>query len=132
VNVADDYPPNIKQIAAVFPECRRRGVIFTYGDTIYAPHGVKVPAALVAHEKAHSERQAEIGAEVWWIRYLADTAFRFEEELLAHRAEYQWYVRRRPHKRALMLKHIAARLSSPLYGCIVPYQQAVDMILEPG
>jgi len=37
MKVVQDYPPNIEKIRAAFK--LHRGVIFTYGDTIFAPHG---------------------------------------------------------------------------------------------
>lgn len=130
MKIVDTYPPNIDKIAAALPGARRTGVIFTYGSTIYAPHGVKVSSALKRHEQVHSDRQAIIGVEQWWDRYIDSSEFRFHEELLAHRAEYDWFRTYRPGKCRAMLHTITARLSSDLYGSVVLRKQCEDLILR--
>lgn len=130
MKIVDGYPPNFEKVAAAFPEAKRKCVMFTYGSVIYAPHGIRVPASLRRHEEIHSHRQSVIGIEKWWDRYIIDKDFRFEEELLAHRAEYNWFRTNRPEQRKRMLKLIAERLSSDLYGCVVPQADAQRMIFE--
>lgn len=132
MKVIDDYPPNFDRIAAAFPEAKRKGVMFTYGPVIYAPHGIQVPSALKMHEQVHCDRQAEIGVERWWDQYIVDVEFRFNEELLAHRVEYGWFRKYRPDKRSKMLRELAERLSSKLYGSMVSRSDAQKMILVGG
>jgi hypothetical protein len=50
--------------------------------------------------------------------FLTNTAFRFNEEFIAHRAEYETYCKRHinPGKLAQYLRLVAKRLASPLYG----------------
>lgn len=126
MRVVDAYPPNIEKICAHFPLAGRKGVIFTYGDVIYAPHGVKVIPAIKAHELAHSRRQEAFGGpEYWWDRYIADVAFRYAEELLGHQAEYRWFRNNRPGFQAReALMRAAERLASPLYGNLVSVAEA--------
>ena len=132
VEVVDGRPPNFEAIFAVFPEAAKPGVIFAYGGRIYAPGRKAVTPALQAHEQTHLERQGD-APERWWDRYLAETQFRLEEELIAHAREYQAYCRRHaePGKRALMLEHIAGKLSSPLYGEIITLEDARRAIRMP-
>lgn len=129
MKIVDGYPPNFDKIAAAFPEAKRKGVMFSYGAVVYAPHGIRVPASLRRHEKVHSHRQAVIGVEKWWDKYIVDKEFRFQEELLAHRAEYNWFRANRPEQRKRMLKMIAERLASELYGSVVSQADAHRMIL---
>ena len=123
MNVVHDYPPNFHKILPEFPLADRKGVIFTYGNIIYAPHGEEVQRPLIAHESVHSERQGN-DPEGWWEKYLDDRQFRYDEELLAHIREYQayWYMSRK--ERMWYLGQIAKRLASPLYGSMVPQQKA--------
>lgn len=119
-----EWPPNIEAIAAVLPNARNRGTIFAYGEDIYNPFAVPLPYALQAHESIHQARQLEKGVTVWWTLYLADPDFRYNEELLAHIAEYsaQCPPGAPRNFRRVVLRSTAKRLAAPLYG----YKVSVD------
>ncbi len=127
--VLNAHPPNFKKIRNVFEGAGRKGVIFSYGSRIYAPYGVQVPGALIRHEGVHGDRQLAMGIEAWWDRYLVDEQFRFDEELLAHRAEYEWFRLYKPKKSEAMLTAISKRLSSDLYGSMVSVSEARTMLM---
>lgn len=127
----EDRPPNFEAIAKVFPGAHGEGVIFAYGDTIYNPSGRELPPELIAHEKVHCERQIDMGVEAWWDQYLVDGDFRFEEELLAHIAEFKAIMSRYEYgthaiarTREKALDHVAKKLSAPLYGRMITIHQA--------
>lgn len=125
MKIVNALPPNIAAIEAVFGEaCRQPGVFFCYGDTIFNPTGESIPEQLIRHEEVHSRRQGNF-PEIWWAQYLTDTAFRYQEELVAHQAEYQ-DIRMRTTKgeRKRYLNAIAKRLSSELYGHVVTFEAA--------
>lgn len=133
MKIVHGWPPNLGQILAVFPGLPR-GVIFTYGDEVYIPEGGFLTRELVAHEGVHVAQQAryEGGPAAWWTMYLADTRFRLEQELEAHRAEYREFLKEdpppsRPRRRRL-LKLVARRLAGPLYGNLVTLEQAKELI----
>lgn len=128
MRIVDARPPNFDEIISLFPEARRHGVIFTYGDIVYAPGSSDIHPALKCHEAVHAQRQGQ-EIDVWWKRYLSDTEFRFNEELLAHRAEYGWFKGRDRNEAARALHIIAARLASPLYGSMVTAKKARQLIL---
>lgn len=132
LEVIDGRPPNFAAIVAVFPRASDPGVIFAYGGRIYAPGFARVSPVLQAHEQIHIDRQ---GAEPdrWWDKYLADTTFRLEEELAAHRAEYQAYCWRHSNsrKRRAALDMIAGKLAAPLYGGMVTVEDARRAINTP-
>ncbi len=122
------YPPNIEEIRQVFP--LKPGTIFAWGDTIFNPSGDKLPSWLIAHEQVH-QRQQDGDPETWWARYLIDPKWRFEQELEAHRAEYNMFslsVLGNRNKKRAFLKSLARRLSSPMYGNIRTYQQCRVLI----
>lgn len=125
------YPPNIAEICKVFPGVQRPGVIFSYAPDVYVPGGHTLPPSLVAHESVHVERQLVMGVEAWWDKYLVDTRFRYDEELLAHRAEYHSLKENAPTRqmRRAALKIVAKRLASGLYGKLVTPAQAADDII---
>lgn len=121
------YPPNIDVLRAAFNPGPL--TVFTYGDTVYNPSGGTLSAELVAHEAVHIKQQAA-GAEEWWARYLEDEQFRLEQELEAHRAEYQAFCAREKdrNQRNRYLFTIAARLASPMYGNIITLREAQRQI----
>lgn len=131
MRVVKALPPIYEEIALVFPAVKRtRGVVFAWGDVLYNPQGAEIPAALMAHEESHGVRQLEIGVTAWWARYLDDPEFRLAEEIIGHRAEYLALIvtARHRNERRGMLKHVATRLSGPLYGRAITYAKAVEAI----
>lgn len=133
LEVVDGRPPNFEAIVAVFPGAAQPGVIFAYGDKIYAPGGRRPTPALQAHEIVHCERQGG-RPEHWWELYLTNPVFRLDEELLAHRAEYRAYCARHGNraKQEAALAGIAAKLAAPLYGNLITPDDARKAILESG
>lgn len=123
-------PPNFNEIIKVFPMAAGRGVIFAYGDTIYAPF-IEVTPELIAHENVHGHRQLKMGVEEWWKRYLEDIPFRYEEELPAHRAEFRHLCSMSGNEkwRRMHLDMVAMKLAAPLYGRMVNLKQAKQDIL---
>lgn len=128
-------PPLMDEIAAVFPVRERPGVIFAWGDRIYNPSGKPLPASIIAHEKIHLTQQApsEDAVIAWWKRYLVDPAFRFDQEIPAHRAEYREYCRHDKSRegRNWMARHIAGKLSGELYGKLCSFNEALKLIKAP-
>ena len=111
-------PPNFEQIKAAFPKAGDPGIIFAYDGNIYAPSSAGViPPSLIAHEEIHLKRQTMHGADIWWDHYLRDVEFRYNEEWLAHVAEFKSLrVGGDRNFGARLLTHIALRLIAPLYN----------------
>ena len=128
IEIVHSRPPNFEDIRKVFPMADLPNVIFAYGHTIYSPSTTPIPIPILKHEYTHCERQGtnEDGIIEWWDKYLKDIDFRYNEELVAHIAEYKKAAelsRNRQHKR-MHLKIIAKRLSSPLYGRMITFEDA--------
>lgn len=123
-------PPNFADIVTVFPMARSPTIIFSYAPDIYVPSGNQLPDYLMEHEKVHVDRQKKMGVEDWWQRYLANVSFRFEEELVAHRREYQVMKSKTRTWKAeqVALKTVAKKLASPLYGRMVSTAEAMAML----
>lgn len=137
MKVIKAFPPNWIEIAKVFPVKGKQGILYAYGDRLYNPSGVTVTPWIMAHEEVHGRRQlGEEGDETmdvvrWWDNYLAYEDFRFNEELLAHQAEYKTYrIMNGARLTNSYLDLMAKRLSSPLYGSMVSYEEALRRIKE--
>lgn len=123
------FPPNIKEINNVLPTKGKSRVIYTYGDTVYIPNGEPLSDDLEVHESVHVVQQAEMGADVWWKRFLDEPEFRLSQELEAYRAQWLFIKvnKNRKIKRA-MFKHIVDSLSSPTYGNMVTRIEAEELL----
>lgn len=128
MKIINDYPLIYDEIDAAFGVRKLRGVIFCWGDIIYAPGGGVITPSLIAHEEVHSRRQ---GSDVlgWWRRYIGDAEFRLSEEIPAHQAEY-WHVAEGANRatRRRALKIVAKKLAAPLYGKIITLNDAKKII----
>jgi hypothetical protein len=120
-----ERPPMWAEIDARF-HVAGKPVIFAWGNIIYNPESIIVTPDLLAHEMVHGGRQGETVQE-WWLRYIADEAFRYEEELLAHRVEFEFLAAGEKDRNRLskLLHRTAARLGSPLYGWRRPHYAVI-------
>ncbi len=126
MKIKHKYPPNIEKIRAVFP--LHKGIIFTYGDTLYNPDKGNIDEALIKHEETHTRQQGD-NPDEWWEKYFVDIDFRASQEIEAYRNQYQYAVENysRPMRRAL-LKQISKDLSSAMYGNIISKEEAISSI----
>lgn len=132
MKISRSFPPNFADIVKVLPAVRKKPtIVFTYGDTIYAPgRNVVVDDHLVAHEEVHQRQQSEMGVEKWWKKYLEDSSFRLEQELEAYRTQFIYLENH--HNRATrkkLLPHMAGALCGEMYGKVVDKQKAKDLIM---
>lgn len=129
MQIIKQRPPLFEEIAAAFPIVReRKSIIYAWGDRIYNPDGIVIPAELFVHEQVHMDRQGST-VEAWWRCYLSDPEFRLNEEIPAHAAEYRAFCANnrqgeRRNARRLYLHAAAKRLSSPIYGSMISYDHA--------
>lgn len=125
------YPPNYAALKKRFNLPPAPKVLFSFGDVFYNPAGIVVSPFLVAHEEAHGPRQLDMGVLDWWQRYIDDPKFLFDEELVAHRAEYQSFraeVNDQGWRHAHYLNEIAHRLAGSLYGKVCTPSEAMAAI----
>lgn len=128
MNIVKAYPPNIEKIKKAFPI--KRNTVFTYGDTIFAPEvSFKLPPDLIAHEQTHQIQQGA-DPEAWWDKYIADVQFRYVQELIAYQNQYRFYCKfvKGRNERFNFAKTLAMDLSGPLYGNIVGFMEAINLI----
>lgn len=126
-----EYPPNFKEIDAVFHIADRPGTIFTYGPNVYVPSRIPLTPELYAHEAVHVRQQTDPVA--WWERYYVDPAFRLEQELEAHIAEFRKFCERHAGDRNSINRFvvaIAGRLCGPMYGNLLGPGKARSLITK--
>jgi hypothetical protein len=129
--IVTDYPPLYNEIARVFNLNPNDCVIFSWGERIYNPMALTITPELLAHEMVHGLRQgtSQKRIEAWWAQYMSQPKFRLEEEILAHRAEYQWFMANGNRKqRRTAIKRTSKRLAAPLYGDMISVSAAKDIL----
>ncbi len=127
MKIVYEYPPNIEKIRARFK--LHKGIIFTYGDTIYNPDRGFIDTALEIHEATHTKQQGE-DIDGWWDKYMKDDNFRLSQEIEAYRNQYEKMRKniKDPYKLEQRLNLIATDLSSEMYGNIISFEDAKKII----
>jgi len=123
-----EYPPNYEQIKETFPVESTDNVVFTYGDTLYNPHKLKITEDLWLHEEVHQKQQVD--PKQWWDMYCENEQFRLDQELEAYGRQYA-YIKSLPiitKERRTFLDFISEILSSNLYGNIISFKVAESKI----
>ena len=122
------YPPNIKEIEEKFDLSGKKPV-FAYGKVLFNPHRSLVDEYLLCHELTHATQQGN-DPKSWWDRYLSDSSFRLEQEVEAYHAQYSMAARvsKDRNKTAKYLHRLAIELSGALYGNIIGFTRAYNLI----
>ena len=96
--------------------------VFAYDGKIYTNN--PLPDCLLVHEKVHLRQQEEMGVNEWVEKYLTDEEFRLEVEIEAYREQLKSIHNN--SKKRMWRKKSARDLSSPLYGSIISYDEAMQ------
>lgn len=122
-------PPCYEAALERFPVIKHKPLIFAYAPYIYCVNRARCGPEKVAHETVHLIRQGSDPA-AWWARYLSDDAFRSEEEVLAHVAEYLFLCEKESGRgaRRRNLVTVAANLASPIYGRMFTVEEAKQLL----
>lgn len=128
MKILKEKPPIYDKCVEKFGVDWEDGVIFTYGENIYCKNDL--PENKIVHESVHIKQQGD-NPDEWWERYFNDTEFRLVQEVEAYRAETQWanYKIRDRNNRMRLIMQNAKDLSSPMYGSIISFQEALKNIL---
>ena len=82
-----EKPPIFDRLHKAFGVEWGGDLVIAYGDTIY--HTNKLDPSVIVHESVHLKRQGK-DPNGWYESYIRDKKFRFGEELLAYRMQYQF------------------------------------------
>lgn len=131
MKIINDYPPIWKEASEKF-DLTGKKPIFAYGDCIYNPFNVQINQDLIEHEMVHMKQQGgtQIGAKLWWIRYLGDTEFMLSQEVEAYHVQYV-FMKKFTKDRNQQFKYLhacAQQLSSKMYGNSISLQEAMNRI----
>lgn len=129
LKIIKDFPPNIEEIRKRFK--LHPGIIFTYAPNIYNPDNGTLDVPLIVHEETHIKQQKNSPKE-WWSQYLSDDSFRLQQEVEAYQSQYQSMLEVYKDKNYLAKRvhQIAIDLSSSIYGNILSYREAKNLITK--
>lgn len=134
MSMSHDRPPVWDEIMKQF-NINVDTTLFTFGDVIYNPARVHVPADYIRHEELHAEQQGHTpeGAGRFWARYFQDPWFRIDQEARAYAHQYDFWcgtskVGKDRNWRLKKIRELASVLSSPTYGSVVNMGGAVALI----
>lgn len=126
--ISNEKPPIYDDCLRVFGDVVN-GAIFCYGETLYNPHNFQITKHLEVHEETHSKQQFAMGVEIWWEKYLKDKKFRLSQEIPAYQNQFKYiFDTKNRFKAEQWLDKLATDLSGPLYGNLVSYDEAVELI----
>lgn len=125
----------------IYPELREKWgvkwedgvVVMVYGDTIHQSFKQEMDKDLLVHELVHVKQHKAYpgGPKAWWRKYIDDQDFRIAQELEAYRTQYKWCQENVSRQvRKAILKHCAKDLSSFLYGNVMSFDEAENLIKQ--
>lgn len=95
--------------------------VFAWDNVIYSNY---VPSNdLITHEITHHRQQKKYGLQNWLEYYIKDDKFRLKMEIEAYRNQLNDIKDR--NQRAKLRMELSKHLSSPMYGNIISYEEAV-------
>lgn len=132
MNISTKKPKIYDEIKKVLDIDWNSGICIVYGDTIHSKNSIS--ADLLAHEQTHIEQQKLWSPKKWWNKYLRDPKFRLNQEVEAYRAQIK-YLNEHPHlmsrnERRYKINQMAVDLNCEVYGYMVDYQTALELIKE--
>lgn len=111
-----------------FKSCNwEAGVIITIGNTIYSKNPISKDEEV--HETVHVRQQQSYGVTKWWDEYVANKDFRLSQEIEAYKAQALFINENGNRKdRRFKIPRIAELLSSDLYGNLISYDEAFELL----
>lgn len=103
-----------------------RGIIITYGDTVYCKNNI--PDHLEVHEATHIEQQRKYGVEEWWNRYFIDDEFRFSQEIEAYKNQVAFIRGNYNRQQRRSLEKQICKSMSRLYGGMCTKEEAKEIL----
>lgn len=128
IKITNEIPAIYERLREKFGVDWDSGVIIACFPLVHCK--VALSADKIVHESVHLLEQEKMGVEIWWDLFLSDQGFRLEQEVMAYRREAA-FIRKNIKDRNVVAKFVhsmAATLSSPMYGSICSYQEAMIML----
>lgn len=132
IKYSGEIPPIYEELNKYFSIEWKNDIIITYGGTMYSRRPVIRPDVM-EHEKVHVKQQKIFSSPAeWYAKYIHNPEFRLEQELEAYKAQVKWirdnteYTTR--DMRRSIIRTIASELSSSIYGNIITYHKALELL----
>lgn len=106
-----EIPPIYQRCKETFGVDWNKGLILTYGDTVYSKEPISLD--LEVHEGTHIEQQAKMGVENWWDLYFSNPEFRLHQEVEAYTRQFKWI------KKNVKDRNLVARLHNHIINSMV-------------
>lgn len=129
--IKDIDPPVYKKYRERFGAANvdwKHGLMIAYAGAIYTK--IEPTEDEIAHEETHLRQQDRIGLDLWVEQYINDEKFRFDMELEAYQAQAR-YMRENDYRRkdrVVRIKEMAKLLSSGMYGSIINFSDALNLL----
>lgn len=127
MKISHEIPPIYYKCKEAFNVDWNKGVVITYGDTVYSKEDITPD--LEIHEATHIKQQTDIGVDKWWERYFKDEEFRLKQETEAYINQYNWI------KKNVKDRNMVARLRNHIiksmvlnYGKMITLEEAQKII----
>ena len=118
-------PPNWDLLVKTF-NVKWENTVVTFGNNVYSEKPISND--LIAHELVHVKQQGK-NPNLWWKKYIADKAFRLDQEVEAHIAQMKDIKKHSGKDRnyiAVARARLASYLSSSMYGNCISYDEAYN------
>lgn len=128
--VSKEKPKIYERLHKKFGIDWEQGICIVWGDTCHSKYDVRPD--LFAHEEVHCNQQKSMGPEIWWETYITTPSFRLSQELEAYKAQIK-YLREHVEEHSREVRRFAIdmmckQLASPVYGNIVSYKKAKELL----
>lgn len=126
--IINEEPPIYAEIQHHFHgAAMENGLMVAYEGKIYT--WANPTKDEIIHEEVHLAQQERIGCDLWWNKYFTDPSFRLEQEIEA----YQWQAKylhefSNRQERRWRFRKMAQLLSSKMYGNLISYDQALQLL----
>lgn len=94
MKISKEKPACFEKLQKAFGINWEKGIIITYGDTVYTSNPRNLTPDLIIHEEVHIRQQARMNdgkdsmfKDEWVDRFISDPVFRLEQEIEAYRAQ---------------------------------------------
>lgn len=128
IKYSTKIPPVYQQCKKQFGVSWDKGIVMTYGDTVYSKFGENLSDDLIAHEATHVKQQTAMGKELWWDKYFADKKFRLSQEIEAYKNQMKFARLNYQKKHIDWLYNKLCEDMSRIYGGMCTFEEAQEIL----
>lgn len=128
IKISTEKPSLYEKIKDIFGIDWEKGVVITYGDTIYCKYPLSED--LMIHEATHVKQQTDMDKDEWWGKYFLDKEFRLSQELEAYNNQMHFINKtyNRDYRRKLRNKILHDMTT--MYGSMCTKKEAEVLLIR--